>query len=137
VAGFIGEPPMNFLATQPVASEGRPALQAPDGSFTLQLPDNLAARVRAANAKKVHIGIRPMHMELLHAPPSNGQVAVTGDIITYEDLGEEGQLAVRVGGAQVLAVTPPALDLQRGAKATLSMRPDRIHLFDAETQNAL
>jgi multiple sugar transport system ATP-binding protein len=137
VAGFIGEPPMNFLATEPLSSDGKLSLQATDGAFRVQLPDILAARVTSANPKKVDIGIRPVHMELLHAAPSDGQVALEGDIFTYEDLGEEGQLAVRVGSTQVLAVTPPALELARGDKATLAMRADRVHLFDGDTQNAL
>jgi multiple sugar transport system ATP-binding protein len=143
VAGFIGEPPMNFLPAQPVSSDGRLALQAADDSFRIELPENLAARVRAANAKRVDIGIRPVHMELqfpmdgANAAPGNGQFVLNGVVATYEDLGEEGQLAVRVGGAQVLAVTPPALQLQRGETATLAIRPDRVHLFDGDTQNAL
>ncbi len=137
VAGFIGEPPMNFLATEPLSSDGKLSLQATDGAFRVQLPDILATRVTSANPKKVDIGIRPVHMELLHAAPGDGQVALQGDIFTYEDLGEEGQLAVRVGGTQVLAVTPPALELARGDKAILAMRADRVHLFDGDTQNAL
>jgi multiple sugar transport system ATP-binding protein len=137
VAGFIGEPPMNFLPAEPLSTDGKLSLRATDGAFQVQLPDSLAVRVLKGNAKKVDIGIRPMHMELLQAAPSDGQVVLEGEIFTYEDLGEEGQLAVRVGGTQVLAVTPPALQLARGDKATLSMRADRVHLFDGDTQDAL
>lgn len=146
VAGFIGEPPMNFLPTEPVSSDGRLGLRASDGSFRIELPDDLASRVQAANVKQVDIGIRPVHMELVQAATGsgagngradNGRVVLGGSIITYEDLGEEGQLAVKVGGVQVLAVTPPALQLRRGEGATLAMRADRVHLFDGATQNAL
>lgn len=137
VAGFIGEPPMNFLPTEPVSNDGQLFLQAADGSFKIRLPDSLAARVRTVAVKKVDIGIRPVHMELLQSAPRSDQVMLEGSIITYEDLGEEGQLAVKVGGSQVLAVTPPALHLRRGEKATLAMRPDRVQLFDGDTQKAL
>lgn len=137
VAGFIGEPPMNFLPAEPLSSDGKLSLAATDGSFQVALPDPLAARVLAAGPKKVDIGIRPVHMELLGSTPANGSPSLTGSIITYEDLGEEGQLAVQVGSTQVLAVTPPALQLVRGEKTTLTMRADRVHLFDADTQIAL
>ncbi len=137
VAGFIGEPPMNFLATQPAGSGSDLHLRAPDGSFVLQLPDGLRSRVLAAKPKQVDIGIRPVHVELAMGAADDDQVALVGDVITYEDLGEEGQLAVRVGGSKVLAVTPPALNLARGSKATLLMRPERLHLFDSESQKAL
>ena len=128
---------MTFLPAEPLSSEGQLFLQAGDGSFKIGLPGNLAARVRAAGAKKVDIGIRPVHMELLHSAPRNEQVVLEGSIITYEDLGEEGQLAVRVGGSQVLAVTQPALQLRRGETVTLAMRPDRVQLFDGATQKAI
>lgn len=140
VAGFIGEPPMNFLPTQPVSSEGKLLLQAADGSFRIDLPAALAAQVQGTRSGKVDIGIRPIHMELAHAARGNGrdgQVVLDGTIVTYEDLGEEGQLAVNIGSSQVLAVTPPALHLRRGEQATLTMRADRVHLFDGDTQNAL
>ncbi len=137
VAGFIGEPPMNFLPAEPASVDGKLVLKATDGAFQVQLPDNLAARVQQSKAKKVDLGIRPVHMELLPSGPTDGQVAVNGEVMTYEDLGEEGQLAVRVGGTQVLAVTSPALQLVRGDKAALTMRPERIHLFDGDTQNSI
>ena len=69
VAGFIGEPPMNFLATEPVSGDGKLVLKATDGAFQVQLPDSLAARVLQSNAKKVDLGIRPVHMELRTAAP--------------------------------------------------------------------
>lgn len=137
VAGFIGEPPMNFLPAEPVSSDGETALQGLDGSFRIPLVGELQARVLKANPKKVDVGIRPVHIEPVFAPVNHGQVEVRGAVITYEDLGEEGQLAVKVGGAQMLAVTPPALSIQRGDPVTLAMRADRVHLFDGESQIAL
>lgn len=137
VAGFIGEPPMNFLPTQPVGSGDDMVLQSLDGSFTVKLTDNLRAKVLAAQPKKVDLGIRPVHMELVLAPRDHGQVELSGTVVTYEDLGEEGQLAVMVGSTQVLAVTQPALSIARGEAVTLAMRADSVHLFDGATQNAL
>jgi len=130
---------MNFLPSQPVSSDGKLLLQAADGSFRIALPDALAARVQGTKSGKVDIGIRPIHMELAHSAGANGggQVVLDGTIVTYEDLGEEGQLAVNIGSSQVLAVTPAALQLRRGDKATLTMRADHVHLFDGDTQNAL
>ena len=39
IAGFIGEPPMNFLACRAVAEDDALFLAAADASFKLRLPD--------------------------------------------------------------------------------------------------
>lgn len=146
VAGFIGEPPMNFLPCTAVNEDGSMVMAAADGDptgfgrtgfgFRLQLPDHLRARVNASGVQKIDLGIRPVHLDVVSAP-KEGQADLPGRVITYESLGEEGQLAARVGGSTVLVVTPPGLHLTPGDPLTLRLRPDRIHLFDAETQNAL
>ncbi|MFO7633781.1 MAG: ABC transporter ATP-binding protein [Caldilinea sp.] len=136
VAGFIGEPPMNFLSCLPVSEDGSFFLTAADASFKIRLPDALRASVEGAGVKKINLGIRPVHMEV--APPSDSGISeMNGKVVTYESLGEEGQLAATIGTSTVLVVTPPTLRLARGEAVTLRLRPDHIHLFDAATQAAL
>ena len=60
-----------------------------------------------------------------------------GTVLTYESLGEEGQLAVTIGSNTVLAVTPPDLRLQRGDAVALRLRTAQLHLFNATTQAAI
>ena len=137
VAGFIGEPPMNFLACTPVSDGDGMSLAAIDGSFQVRLPQDLRARIETAKPAKVDLGIRPVHMEVIAATSDDSQIEMAGQVVTYEDLGEEGQLAVTVGATNVLVVTQPRLHLQRGDNVTLRLRPERIHLFDAASQQAL
>jgi multiple sugar transport system ATP-binding protein len=147
VAGFIGEPPMNFLPCTAVSENGRMMMVGADGdrtrfgqtglgSFHLPLPDELCAKVNASRVQKIDLGIRPVHLDVVPSP-KEGQPELSARVITYESLGEEGQLAASVGGSTVLVVTPPGLHLASGDPVTLRLRPDRIHLFDGETQNAL
>jgi multiple sugar transport system ATP-binding protein len=136
VAGFIGEPPMNFLSCQPVSENGSLYLVAADASFRIRLTDTLRAKVQASDARQIHLGIRPVHMEVV-APSDSGASAIDGTVHTYESLGEEGQLAATIGTATVLVVTPPDLRLNRGDPVTLRLRADHIHLFDATTQAAI
>lgn len=137
VAGFIGEPPMNLLACTPVSEGDAVYLAAADGGFRLRLPDTVRARLTATMPAKVDLGIRPVHLDVVSTPDAGGQLEVTGTVHTYEDLGEEGQLAVKVGNCDLLVVTAPRLRLPRGQNVTLRMRADRIHLFNAETKYAL
>jgi multiple sugar transport system ATP-binding protein len=136
VAGFIGEPPMNFLASKPVSKGNTMLLVAEDGSFRIKLPDALRTRVLNAKAQKVDIGIRPIHIDVVEEL-GDGDSVMTGKVVTYESLGEEGQIAATVGDASVLVVTSPTLRLERGQSVTLRLHPERINLFDATTQQAI
>jgi len=136
VAGFIGEPPMNFLACVPVIEDGALYLAAADASFKVRLPDALRTKIERAGAQKVDLGVRPVHLEVV-APSESGAGELSGTVHTYESLGEEGQLAAKIGTTTVLVVTPPDLRLKRGDPVTLRLRADHIHLFDAATQAAL
>ncbi len=137
VAGFIGEPPMNFLPTEAVSDGGNLALQATDGGFRVKLPADLGRRVTDTGVKKVNLGIRPIHITARHQASNNGVAEVEGTIHTFESLGEEGQLAAQLGQNQVLVVTPPEEVFERKAKVWLQLQTNHLHLFNAETGTAV
>lgn len=134
VAGFIGEPPMNFLPVTPVREAEKLHLAAVDGSFRILLTDALKIRVERSGAQKIDLGIRPIHMEVVEDESDN---TVDATVVTFESLGEEGQLAATVGTSTVLVVTSPWLRLDRGDAVRLRLRSERLHLFDAATQAAI
>ncbi|MCB9114725.1 MAG: ABC transporter ATP-binding protein [Caldilinea sp.] len=136
VAGFIGEPPMNFLPATPVREDGTFLLVAADNSFRIRVPESLHERLERSGAKKVDVGIRPIHLEVVDQP-ADALEEIDATVATFESLGEEGQLAAVVGTQTVLAVTSPLLRLDRSDAVKLRLRPDRIHLFDAATQAAI
>ena len=82
-------------------------LEAADGAFQVQLPDNLAARVRQAKLRRSTWASAPCTWKSCPLAADNGQVALARQVMTYEDLGEEGQLAVPWASTQVLVVTAP------------------------------
>ena len=137
VAGFIGEPPMNFLTCEPVHEDNTLKLQVKGNGLKIRLPEALAQRVTQQQVKLVHLGIRPIHLTAKHAPSGEDSVTAHGTVFTFEALGEEGQLAVNVGQSQLLVVTAPELVFERGENVWLEFRSDRIHLFNAETGLAL
>lgn len=142
VAGFIGEPPMNFLSCAPVVREGEMHLVAGDGSFDVPLPPQWRARIDDAGPEKLNLGVRPIDMQLRNGSSTNGSRAngtidVNARVLTYEALGEEGQLAARLGDRDVLVVTPHDVQLSPGEAITLQLKTDRIHLFDAATTQAI
>ena len=81
------------------------------------------------------LGVRPIHI-VAHQQPSSA-APIAGIVSTYESLGEEGQLAVDVGSAQVLVVAPFNEIYEPNQKVWLELRTRYIHLFDANTGVAL
>ncbi|MCB9161290.1 MAG: ABC transporter ATP-binding protein [Caldilineaceae bacterium] len=137
VAGFIGEPPMNFLACRPTAQGDDLFLHADDDSFNILLPPALRDKVNRRKVDRLHLGIRPTDFQLANGHAVDTALGLNAHVRTYESLGEEGQLAASVGATEVLAVTEPFLSLERGQDITLHMRTDRVHLFDAATELAI
>jgi multiple sugar transport system ATP-binding protein len=133
VAGFIGEPPMNFLPCRPEAGGDTLYLQADDNSFRLKLPPEWRARVLTKSPQATHLGIRPIDT-IAHEVASDGLLEMPGTVHTFEDLGEEGQLSAYVGQNTVLVVTPPTARFEPSDKLRLKMRTDRIYIFDAQSR---
>lgn len=138
VAGFIGEPPMNFLNCKPVRRGDDLALVADDGSFDRVLPSAWRARVDQARPQAIHLGVRPIDVRLGNGtPPPFRSIDIAARVKTYEALGEEGQLAAIVGDTEVLVVTPHYVHLRPGENVTLHLNTDRVHMFDAGTTRAI
>lgn len=137
VAGFIGEPPMNFLNCQPQAKGDDIMLQATDGSFSVTLPPQYAQKVKQSSAKKINLGIRPIDFTARSTASDNGAVELQGTVFTFEALGEEGQLSVDVGENQVLVVTDETAYFESKQQVWLQPKTESIHLFDAESGKAL
>lgn len=66
-------------------------------------------------------------MRLRKAAPAE----LPGTVHTYESLGEEGQLAAKIGTTTVLVVTPPDLRLKTRRPGDAAARANHVHLFDA------
>jgi multiple sugar transport system ATP-binding protein len=54
-----------------------------------------------------------------------------------EQLGSEILLDTRVGAATVVASVEPTIKVRSNDKLRLSLKPERLHLFDAGTEAAI
>jgi len=133
VAGFVGEPPMNMLLCTPESEGDDLFLHADDRSFRLKLPPELRAAILKKSPKRIKLGVRPLHFEAQAHSQADHRLELPGVVFTYESLGEEGQLAVRIGANIVLVVTPPDKRFSENQNVWLQARSDRIHLFDVDT----
>ena len=129
VAGFIGSPPMNFLA----ATVGDDSTVTLAGATALR-PTPAPAALAARRGGAVTIGVRPEDLTL-RENGEGGSLPATLDVC--EPLGNEallywstpaGVVVSRLGGDSAPA---------EGERATLHFRYDRLRWFDSQTEKAL
>ncbi len=133
VAEFIGSPPMNFL---PVAFKA--PLLLSNGDFRFTLPHHWEEPLSAYDGRLLTLGVRPEHLSVAPAAPKN----LPARVERVEALGSETYLM-----AQLIQPLQPALSIQVrvepdrsvqvGETLWFAIAPDKLHLFDPQTKQAL
>ena len=119
VAGFIGSPSMNFLAG---TVNGGGAVDVPALKNAVTLPVTAPA-----SGTKVHLGIRPEHLEVVEGD--------THSIELTEALGGVSYCYVQSDNGERLIVEERGDERSSpGARVGLSFDPGRAYLFDVETE---
>jgi multiple sugar transport system ATP-binding protein len=121
VAEFIGSPAMNLLKGEIDGGTVRTA-----SGVTLPLPPGATT----AHGRKIVYGVRPEHMAL-------GSSGVKATVNVTEPTGPDLHIYADLGGEEICAITSERLTLSRGDTINFTPRLDRIHLFDAETGQAI
>ena len=111
VAQFIGTPPMNLV------------------SATVENGSAFSIPVRAENGRKVILGIRPEHLN------HGGDIKAIVDVV--EPIGHESIVYATAGEQKLTIIFDPHETPKVGETISLSVDPARVHLFDAETGNAI
>lgn len=129
VAGFVGEPPMNFIDCD-LIEEGS-GFYAVHSAFKVAVPADQAAKLRGAlKSSGVRMGIRPDQMAI-----SLGQEgAAKGSIKITEPLGGDTLVDVDLKGAHhVLVKTDADFRGQMNDSCSLNFDTSRWHFFSKET----
>lgn len=121
VAGFVGEPPINFLDF----TEGSDTGLTIEGNRVALTPA-LQARIRAIGPSGL-AAIRPHFLRLGDSSPVRLQAR---GFIT-EELQDHNEIFVDVGRVRLSLVTPPGQRVARGEAVTISVDPDNLLLFPA------
>jgi multiple sugar transport system ATP-binding protein len=128
VAGFIGSPPMNFLAGVS-AADGRLRIAA---ERPVALP--VARMDRFAQARlgpDLVAGIRPQDIVL---SPSPADGALDGEVQMVQLLGSEKLVEVAAAGRTISVIVDADVAIRAGERSWMTFDPSRLHLFDAATQ---
>lgn len=126
VAGFVGSPPMNFIAGDWTLGEGAFCIECP--SLRLNLSHDLGRVVAPrAGSNKIVVGVRP---EDVH-PSGPEEAMVSGRVVVVEPLGSDDFLNVSCGDVFIKARVSPGHPYGVGDVIDLRFSPERIHFFDA------
>ena len=123
VAGFIGEPAMNFFNVELSGS----TLIA--NGFECQLPEGIAEQVeKNRTGSELELGIRPEDIEF-----AEGQGSIEATVEVVENAGSDNYLYLNVNGTECTVRVPTGVNPTVGEVATLNFDPSDIHVFDVAT----
>ena len=138
-AGFIGSPAMNFFPGAEVVTDGDSTRIVLESIGTVEVPEEYLGQAREVAGRKLTFGIRPEHLEdsaLVSAEQQNdSQISATVDVI--ENLGNELLVYLTSGGKTIQARLNPRSRVSVGSAVGLQVDTSHIHLFDAESEQAI
>lgn len=137
VAGFIGRPPMNFLDVEYETSRGGDYLL--HGELRWGVPSGLASMQAELRDDSLRLGIRPEHILPRSAARRLGLegTAIPAAVDLVQPLARKKIVHLVADGAELKMVVSGSEAISVGDTVEIVFRPDRIHLFDRETQKAL
>lgn len=135
IAGFIGSPQMNFI--QALVGKSEEEVQLKFGNSSIMLPKEKARLLEDKDyiGKEVIMGIRPenIHDEEIYQDSLAG-CAVEARVEVIEMLGSETLLHVKIEASDFAVKVNPKKLVKVGDTIKLALAPDKVHIFDKETE---
>ncbi|WP_158055596.1 ABC transporter ATP-binding protein [Halorussus halophilus] len=130
VADFLGNPSMNQFETT-VREDDRDS-RFEYGDVTLARVPTDAVSLK--DGDEAVLGLRPEDLFLDAPDESSGFVAQVG-VTEYQ--GNDNFVHLRIGDTELTAVVPPSVDPEPGESVAVSVAPEDVYVFDAETGTAI
>jgi multiple sugar transport system ATP-binding protein len=138
VAGFVGDPPMNFIDCDLEVSGEK--WQLVNESFRISLSPDLIDRYKKNNGdpsskpKEVVMGVRPENF--IVSDKKGGEESFPGDVYVTEPLGEEMIVDIKISKNKLKLKTSVDNDIKAGDKIWLDVMKKKMHLFNRETEKS-
>jgi len=135
VAGFIGEPAMNFADVEVQRDRQGLVLRTKEGTGVARLsPGDMEGQAPALPAT-LRMGIRPRHVRFTAVPASEDHLRA--QVRTYESVGERGILTVDLEAQRWRILTKPDQSYRKGDLLWIQFPREHIYLFSRETGQRL
>ena len=125
VAGFIGEPPMNFIRRK--VEKGCIVV----GGATFDLSPRLGDKLAAYEGKEIVFGFRP---EAIMLGEMENAYTATGTVELTEMLGDNANVYVDVDENKAILKVAPQEIPEMDTETTFSIPYESVYLFDAQTE---
>jgi multiple sugar transport system ATP-binding protein len=132
IGGFIGNPPMNFMAGRVQRENGKVKVRV--GEFNLVPAEVMQPVLMPYDGKPIIIGIRAENMETLNQPADD---ALQVEVLVVEPLGSQNLLTVQIGSDIVKVSTHPTFEVARGNDVWLRFPADKIRWVDRDSGRVL
>lgn len=129
VAGFIGEPPMNFVESH----INKDKLEFNEANVSLDLVGKFP-QIKSHN--DLYFGFRPEHAQVQYDDPSIG-VEIEGVVELTELLGDNTNVYTKVGEHNVILKVDPHLAPQVDSTFKFLIPYEDIYFFDKETEKVI
>jgi len=136
VAGFVGEPHIDFFECTVKADKGKIIMHA-DGSKDLRfgVRDSIAKKIKEGDLKTVTVGIRPQNILLERKNASDCELQ--GAVILSEFIGEKVITTAKNGEVEFALLTPTNVRLKEGSGIKMYVPVENILVFHPDTEEAL
>ncbi len=135
VADFIGEPPMN-LNKGVVTQEGNDIyMRLLGSSIDLYLNKERVEKIKQLGKKEYIVGLRPQDIVPIETPP--GYKTFRSEVDFVEFIGEKSLLTIKNGDLLLKVLASPDLRIEKGDIIDFSYPPERVHIFDIETEKSI
>jgi len=134
VAGFIGSPSMNFINV--TLTDGAGALFAEASGIKIKVPPQMTQSLMPYKGQVVTLGVRPEDLRV-GATSDSSDLSFDAVVEVVEPLGAEILLDTKAANQQIVARVEPTVKTKSHEKIRLSFIPDRIHFFDAKTEQVI
>ena len=125
VAGFIGQPNMNFVPATVLGKSASGLTVEIDGGLRIELPVDANG---AQEGSRVDVGLRPEDMTLV-----DGSEGLPMRVSVLERLGGTSVTYGEVGkGTRFCASLDGTADIERGREIRLGIQPTTAHVFDGQ-----
>ena len=128
VAGFIGEPPMNFV--RGTVKDGRITV----GTGHLDLRKKCGDKAAALEGKELLFGFRPEAIEL---GAKDGAYALDCTVELTEMLGDNTNVYIKMGEENAILKVDPHDTPEVDSVITFSIPYESVYLFDGETEKVI
>ena len=133
VAGFIGDPPMNFVKGKVASSH----FVSEDGYYDIDL-EKLYTKEELAlvENKNITLAYRPEHVQW-SVEDEKDFVKMHGVVEVSEMLGDIVNVYINLGKSKAVAKSDPEHDFKIDSEVNFYVNKEDIRLFDSETENLI